>query len=101
MLSTKELLKFRANIQRFNAFLVFHSRLQRILTEDDCRFDYKNHKKSRAIICQEWFTLSHCFSICNKYRGNDLLNEPTLVICNTIPTMGVLRSLTVERDKID
>jgi len=29
------------------------------------------------------------------------LNEPTLIICNAIPTMGVLCGLTVGRDKID
>jgi len=29
------------------------------------------------------------------------LNEPSLIICNAIPTMGVLCSLTVGRDKID
>jgi hypothetical protein len=37
-----------------------------------------------------------------RYRGNDLLNEPTLIIRNAIATMGVVRSsLTEKRDKID
>ena len=34
-------------------------------------------------------------------RGNDLLNEPGLIICNAEPTMGVLFSLAIGRDKID
>jgi hypothetical protein len=35
------------------------------------------------------------------YRGDNLLNEPSLIVCNAIPTMGVLCRLTVGRDKID
>ena len=46
------------------------------------------------------------FSICiNEYDGaqwgNDLLNKPSFIICNAVPAMGVLCSLTVKRDKID
>jgi hypothetical protein len=35
------------------------------------------------------------------YQGNDLLYKPAFIICNAKPTMGVLLSLTMGRNKID
>ena len=48
-----------------------------------------------------WIVLASVTDVIERYRGNDLLNEPSLIICYAIPTMGVLCSLTVGCDKID
>ena len=81
-------------------------------TKDDCQFDYIKSKKkvasndlrssSNVVYPKKSFFLASVTNMIERYRRkNDLLNEPTFIICNAKSTMGVLCSLTVERDKVD
>ena len=48
----------------------------------------------------DWIVLASV-TMTERNQVNDLLYKPSLIICNANPTMGVLCSLTVGRDKID